>query len=686
MATHTELPFLLSNTRRELLVDLIREHQRSGPVNAMRFRATHDQGLADIDSLESEGWIRRENDIYGISIVGLSETRTLCTEAESILFLCGFLFDRLKPMYKKDPGRKVLLTDLAKEADLPLSEILKAMPYLKQASLFGGWGSDESAADAYVILGENLIRKQTFEQVIEEQRDWMPRRRPDNFGAPEVAAAGGRRESGRLFNTALESYTVVKQIGQGGTGLVVEVRDSEGKAFALKYLRPGQQEIRRSKRFKNEIRFGMRSAHSNIVPVLDFGKGVGDDDDAPFFVMPLYPLTLRHSIANGLSPQDAMRIFEHLLSGIEAAHAKGVCHRDLKPENVLLTADFYDVRIADFGIANFSEEEIYADAETRAGDRFGNFVYAAPEQRVREAAQDFRVDFFSLGLILNELFTREVPHGSGYLRISSVDPAFSYLDDVVESLIQQNPANRPSSTDEIRKLLAEKRGTEAAKRPTMTSSTVFFSERFTSSFPGIRGISVIDSPGEGIRRLQRLLQEPLRFGDSIPIWWWRSGNMGIETFSILNKTTVLLDCQELIIDEVAAINAGAYYQQLVYVQAKPSEPSGLYKNLNMERSVADFGFAREEFGIYEGHFITRAEYDDGAAVIDGKLVDFKVAPELRVRYLTPYNLIVAAHDSPINDGAFDDARDTVMNAILRGEAALEDLVKMVLKLPKRSRH
>jgi serine/threonine protein kinase len=685
MVIDNESSIVLAEAQRTLLVDLIQIQQREGAVNALRFRADNDEQLAEIESLEGEGWIRRNEHDYVISLIGLSEIKAVSGEAESILLLCGNLFDRLKLLYKQEPGRKLFLTDFAEKVDQPLGEIKRALPYLKQTSIFGGWGLDENATDAFVVLGEDLIRKGSFAGIIDEQRGWALQRRSEaTIMTRPLPAVERQSNSIGLFRTPLEIYTRVKQIGQGGTGVVVEVCDQGGRTFALKYLRPGHSNAQRMVRFKNEIRFGQRSVHPNIVPVVDVGKGILDDVESLFFVMPIYPLTLRQALGQGITSQVGMSIFEKLLNGIRAAHSAGVFHRDLKPENVLLSADFSEVRIGDFGIANFSEEAIYTDAETRAADRFGNFVYAAPEQRTRGAAQDRRADLFSLGLILNELFTGEVPHGAGYRRISSVDEDYGYLDDVVEALIQQDPDNRPSTAEAVRALLAKGKRASETKSQTTESSTVFFSHRFARSFPGIRGYVVFDSPSECIKRLRRLLQPPLRLGNANPIWWWRSGDMPIETFSVLNETTVLLDCQELIIDSVAAVNAGAYYQQLVYVQTKASEPSGLYKNMDIDLSLKEFGFAREEFGIYEGRFISRAEYDDGAAVMDGELVDFKAAPELRIRYLTPYNVLLAPHDSPINYGAFDERRDTVMNAILRGEATLEDLVNEVRNLPKRS--
>ena len=161
--------------------------------------------------------------------------------------------------------------------------------------------------------------------------------------------------------------------------------------------------------------------------------------------------------------------------------------------------------------------------------------------------------------------------------------------------------------------------------------------------------------------------------------------MHIDSFDVLAADTILLDHQELIIDELAAVNAGEYYQSFVYIKAKPSEPTGLYDTASTLWQVERRGYAREEFGLFRGRPVSRAEYDDGSAVIDGKVVDMSCEAKLRVRYVTPYNLLIAPIDSPINNNRFDQQRDELLNAILRGDASLDTLVGAVLQLPKRSR-
>ncbi len=233
--------------------------------------------------------------------------------------------------------------------------------------------------------------------------------------------------------------------------------------------------------------------------------------------------------------------------------------------------------------------------------------------------------------------------------------------------------------------LAEPPSTQIQSLP--RASTVFFSRRFTQAFPGVRGIRRFSQPTAN-ERLAKLLEQPLSIrgnnGSIDPIWFWGRGDLYINRFKILPDGIALMDVHELDIEEVAAVNPGSYYQQFVYVKARGSEPTGVHSDYTyVEEAERYFGEATEELGLYEGRYITRAEYDDGAAVIDGQLVDVRDSVELRVRYLTPTNFIIAAQNAPIAEQTFDSTREKLLNDVLKGEKTLEELVEAILKLPKR---
>src|SRR5262249_34440454 len=128
-------------------------------------------------------------------------------------------------------------------------------------------------------------------------------------------------------------------------------------------------------------------------------------------------------------------------------------HRDLKPENILHDTKSDQLVVADFGIARFGEEELYTLVETAHNSRLANLQYAAPEQRNRGAAVDQKTDIKVLVVMLNEMFMQDIPQGTNYKTIASVAPEYAYLDDMVASMLEQFPANRPESIDHIKQQL-----------------------------------------------------------------------------------------------------------------------------------------------------------------------------------------------------------------------------------------
>ena len=211
------------------------------------------------------------------------------------------------------------------------------------------------------------------------------------------------------------------------------------------------------------------------------------------------------------------------------------------------------------------------------------------------------------------------------------------------------------------------------------NSTVFFHKRFSSAFPGVRGIEWFEKE-QAVERLMILLKPPLEFQDNTPVWWWRDGDLHISKFERINDTSVLMDGQELKINRIAAVNSGSYYQSFVYVEVDPMEPTGLYE-YDIESSLEYFGYCREEYAIFGDRNITRAEYDDNAAVIDGQPKTLDGKADLRVRYITPYNFIIAPHNSPINNQSYDGRRRDVLNGLLKGSVSIEEVTDEIIQLP-----
>ena len=287
----------------------------------------------------------------------------------------------------------------------------------------------------------------------------------DDYFEVQIEPEVKKMKKGTVVKTAFDEYTLIKQVGSGGNGRVFSASNGAGEQFAIKFLERniGGDKL---KRFKNEIAFCEQHQHKNIVSILDRGYAYLDDKDYVFYVMPLFEDTLNSKIKAGITPDDAVSIFVGILEGLKYAHDHNAIHRDIKPENILFAAGSAEPVICDFGIAHFAEEDLLTAIETKPGDRMANFYYAAPEQYKRGVVTTPQTDVYSAALILNEMFTGEIPQAAGYSKIADVNADYGYLDDVFEQLYRQDPAERLYPEERIiaeMKLLAERNKREKEK-------------------------------------------------------------------------------------------------------------------------------------------------------------------------------------------------------------------------------
>ena len=282
-----------------------------------------------------------------------------------------------------------------------------------------------------------------------------------NFGkttqmleANNVTPRNGEKTPDR-FDTASDTYIVIKKIGEGGSGIVFEVTTDDEKHYALKCLKPDSAKNSKRKRFRNELGFSKNHSHPNLIEVVDSGVVNWKGEIVPFYVMPFMPSNLRQLLlpSNVIAPENKLKLFGQILDGVEAAHLLGVVHRDLKPENILYDPKQDRITIADFGIAAFADELMITQHETKTGEMLCNRHYLAPEQHSPDSKADRRADIFALGLILNELFTASVPYGNAFKKIASVAPSFGYLDTLVDQMIQNDPNGRFSDISSIKREL-----------------------------------------------------------------------------------------------------------------------------------------------------------------------------------------------------------------------------------------
>jgi predicted Ser/Thr protein kinase len=226
--------------------------------------------------------------------------------------------------------------------------------------------------------------------------------------------------SDAMIGQTLKHYEVEAELGKGGMGVVYRARDTRlGRAVALKVLAPEfTRDEDRKKRFLQEARAASAVNHPAIAPVYEVGEG----PDGLFIAMELVEgRTVKALIqARELDLLGGIEVAVQVAGGLQKAHEAGIVHRDIKPENVVVTPDGH-AKILDFGLAKLLEPPVPASArsadeishmetlaKTQAGFVLGTLRYMSPEQ-ARGQKIDHRSDIFSLGVVLYEMVTGQLP-------------------------------------------------------------------------------------------------------------------------------------------------------------------------------------------------------------------------------------------------------------------------------------
>lgn len=230
-------------------------------------------------------------------------------------------------------------------------------------------------------------------------------------------------------------------------------------------------------------------------------------------------------------------------------------------------------------------------------------------------------------------------------------------------------------------------------------STVFFARRMAEAFPGVRGVCEFSDRKEINKRLSILLQAPLKFeqgldrADTDPVWFFRAGAAeDIQSFLRIGNNKVLMNTDELLIKRIVVYrDSGRYYGQYVYVEVEADKPCGCYSHNEdtMKYMVDKRGYYDEEFAVFKPSWylperkITRQEYDDGSAMVNGKPMRLHGRAELRLRYLTSYNFILAAKFSPFNCREFDRTSGEYFKGMLNGTISVKQFDEYMMAFPKR---
>jgi beta-lactam-binding protein with PASTA domain/predicted Ser/Thr protein kinase len=242
-----------------------------------------------------------------------------------------------------------------------------------------------------------------------------------------------------LINSLFDGrYRIVRKLGAGGMANVYLAEDQElGRRVAIKILNDrhaGDEQF--VERFRREAKNAASLSHPNIVSIYDRGEAEGT-----YYIAMEYldGRSLKELIlSRGPAPVSvAIDYARQILSALRFAHRNGIVHRDIKPHNVLVDGEGH-VKVTDFGIARAGASQM-----TEEGSIIGTAQYLSPEQ-ARGTSVDQTSDLYSLGIVLYEMLTGNVPFSGD----SPVEIAMKHLSATPRPLTDKRP-DLPKALDMV---------------------------------------------------------------------------------------------------------------------------------------------------------------------------------------------------------------------------------------------
>src|SRR4051812_7239638 len=260
-----------------------------------------------------------------------------------------------------------------------------------------------------------------------------------------------------------DRYELEELVGTGGMSSVFRAHDRMlDRKVALKVLHEQYTEDEEYvERFRREARSVAQLSHPNIVTVIDRGEA----DGRQFIVFEYVDGENLKGVVNSggaLPVETAVMLAHQIARALAFAHEHGLVHRDVKPQNVLLNGDG-SAKVTDFGIARSLDVQ---HGMTQTGTVLGTSDYIAPEQAQGQSVGE-RTDVYSLGVVLYELVTGELPfRGDNFVaiamkHINELPPRASAsrpdvpqrLDDAIAIALAKDPNARFARMDDFRREL-----------------------------------------------------------------------------------------------------------------------------------------------------------------------------------------------------------------------------------------
>ncbi len=333
-----------------------------------------------------------------------------------------------------------------------------------------------------------------------------------------------QRESG----SSVGPYEIIEILGEGGMGIVYEAEQQNPKRrVALKLVRGGRFVCDTMIRmFQREVETLARLKHPNIGAIYESGR---TEDGQHYFAMELVRGETLRSYIDGRQTDDALqndeirfrlKLFQKLCDGVNYAHQRGVIHRDLKPSNILVAQDgsgagepetdrstigssstlssLPQIKILDFGLARITDAE--ADTISRVSDVGsikGTLAYMSPEQAQGNSEEiDLRTDVFSLGVILYQLLSGDLPYDT---KSGSMAEAIRVICEVAPTSLRANTRTRKLAGGDLETIIRKALEKEPERRYQNAAALHDDIERYLTNQP------ILARPPSTVYQLKKLV-------------------------------------------------------------------------------------------------------------------------------------------------------------------------------------
>ena len=258
-----------------------------------------------------------------------------------------------------------------------------------------------------------------------------------------------------MVGSTISHYSIIEKLGEGGMGVVYKAQDlTLDRLVALKFLpEHASAASGDGSRFIQETKAAAALNHPNVCTI----HGIEEADGKSFIVMEFVDGQTLQEKKSTLSVKQAIDIGIQIAEGLAVAHEKGIVHRDIKPENIMIRKDGI-VQVMDFGLAKLRG----VTRLTKEGSTVGTAGYMSPEQ-VQGQEADHRSDIFSLGVLLYEMLTGQLPFKGMHETAvayeivnvdspppSAVNPSIPpELDAVVLDCLEKDPRERTQAASQV---------------------------------------------------------------------------------------------------------------------------------------------------------------------------------------------------------------------------------------------